>query len=287
MMAIHVYSDSFGADKDEDGQWPCELAKLQGQELTGNGMGGTGPNFSLRKLVNDLENRKIKNFDSIIVLLSDQKRMQFPWLDHDELADGIFLLAEELPENSLVGTYLEAGDITEDSSLEDIKIHCQFNKTRYKKYEKEIKTVANTLGPMFLYENVKNITFLHLLSKQFKNKFLVFTCFSLDHFTSRYKNFNIKSTKLLHKLKFDYLNSPNFYFVNTPISYMVGATEGDDWSDISNHMTPEQNKKFALMCNDILNDDTPDTSWFKYTPYDDPFAEDFGDEPPPPRFIYE
>ena len=140
---------------------------------------------------------------------------------------------------------------------------------------------------MFLYENVKNITFLHLLSKQFKNKFLVFTCFSLDHFTSRYKNFNITSTRLLHKLKFDYLNSPNFYFVNTPISYMVGATEGDDWSDISNHMTTEQNKKFASMCNDILNNDTPDTSWFKYTPYDDPFAEDFGDEPPPPRFIYE
>ena len=287
MMAIHVYSDSFGADKDEDGQWPCELAKLQGQELTGNGMGGTGPNFSLRKLVHDLEKKKIKSFDTIIVLLSDQKRMQFPWLDHDELADGIFLLAEEIPKNSLVGTYLEAGDITEDSSLEDIKIHCQFNKTRYKKYEKEIKTVANTLGPMFLYENVKNITFLHLLSKQFKNKFLVFTCFSLDHFTSRYKNFNITSTRLLHKLKFDYLNSPNFYFVNTPISYMVGATEGDDWSDISNHMTTEQNKKFASMCNDILNNDTPDTSWFKYTPYDDPFAEDFGDEPPPPQFIYE
>ena len=159
---------------------------------------------------------------------------------------------------------------------------------QYKNYKSEIKAVANTLGPMYLYENVKNITFLHLLSKQFKKyNFLVFTCFSLDHFTSKYKNFNIKSTKLLHDLDFEYLNTYNFYYVSTPISYMVGKYHGPPKDVLDNHMTVEQNEKFALFCSDILNKEEPDSSWFVYTAYDDPFAEHQGSEPPPPMFIYE
>ena len=277
-MTIHIYSDSFGEDYCEKGHWPFELAKLQQQNIVGNGTGGTGPNWSLRKLIRDLEENKFDRHDSVIVLLSDQKRMEFPWLDHEQLADGIFLLAENIDRKSELSTNL------------------QNNKIRYKKHEPEIKTVANTLGPMFLYENVKNITFLHLLSKNFKKfkflvfstiKFLVFTCFSLDHYTSKYKNFNIESTKLLHDLDFDYLNTSNFYYVPTPISYMVGKYNGEEQIVLHNHMTPDQNKKFALLCNDILKGDAPDTSWFVYTPYDDPFAEHQGTEPPPPIFIYE
>ena len=304
-MTIHIYSDSFGEEYSV-GTWPVELGKLQNQKVVCNGKGGTGPNWSLRKLITHLEDSlrllristPLEPQDTIIVLLSDQKRMEFPWLDDDKLSDGIFLLAEDIHEQtngkiraeaSLLN-YLKGGEDSE--SKDDFALahdlhqrNIRYDKYRYKKHEPEIKTVANTLGPMFLYENVKNITFLHLLSKQFKSfKFLVFTCFSLDHHTSKYKNFNIESTKLLHDLDFDYLNTPNFYFVPTPISYMVGSSFHQR---LKNHMTTDQNIKFGKMCNDILNNNDPDTSWFVYKPYDDPFAEHQGTEPPPPTFIYE
>jgi hypothetical protein len=273
-MTIHIYSDSFGAN-DGPGTWPAELEKLQNQEVISKGCGGTGPNWSLRKLITHLGGphdlyRHFKSQDTIIVLLSDQKRMEFPWLEKG-LTDGQFLSAENppLPSDTLL-TFFR-------STI-----------PQYQTYESEVKIVANTLGPMFLYENVKNITFLHLLSKQFKKfNFLVFTCFSLDHFTSKYKNFNIKSTKLLHDLNFECLNTTNFYYVSTPISYMVGKYHGPPKDVLDNHMTVEQNEKFALFCNAILNKEDPDTSWFAYTAYDDPFAEHLGTEPPPPIFIYE
>ena len=51
--------------------------------------------------------------------------------------------------------------------------------------------------------------------------------------------------------------------------------------------TTSKYEKFALFCNAILNKEDPDTSWFAYTAYDDPFAEHLGTEPPPPIFIYE
>ena len=296
-MTIHIYSDSFGEDYGS-GAWPAELEKLQNQEVICNGKGGTGPNWSLRKLIRHLEDSSdrhspfIKSLDTIIVLLSDQKRMEFPWLDHDGLADGIFLLAEDIHEPNTDAGYtllahLKGDDITEENTIHGTENQLRYGKYRYKKYAPEIKTVANTLGPMYLYENVKNITFLHLLSKQFKKfNFLVFTCFSLDHHTSKYKNFNIKSTKLLHDLDFNYLNTPNFYYVSIPISYMVGKYIGPE-EFLDNHMTVEQNEKFALFCNDILNNNDPDMSWFVHKPYDDPFAEHQEPEPPPPTFIYE
>ena len=79
---IHVYSDSFG-ETHGDGTWPAKLEFIREEEVKINGSGGTGPNWSLRKLINDLETSKIKNKDSVIVLLSDQKRMEFPWLEND------------------------------------------------------------------------------------------------------------------------------------------------------------------------------------------------------------
>ncbi len=267
---IHVYSDSFG-ETHGAGTWPAKLEYIREEEVKINGSGGTGPNWSLRKLINDLETSKIKNRDSVIFLLSDQKRMEFPWLENEWLADGIFLLAEDIPEE--IVKHLKGGTPA-------------FDKYRYKKYEYEIRTMAQSLGPMFLYENVKNITFLHLLSQQFKGiNFLVFTCFSLNHFTSRYKNFNITSTKLLYDLDFEELNSSNFYYVSTPVSYMAGTYDGDEM--LNNHMTVEQNEKFGIFCNDILNNNTPDTSWFVYKAYDDPYAEHQGSEPPAPLFIYD
>lgn len=287
-MTIHLYSDSFGESTWEKGHWPFELSKMRKQKLCANGSGGTGPNWSLKRLIRDYESNEIKNFDTVIVLLSDQKRMEFPWLDHERLSDGIFLLAEEIRKNSRLHSYLKGGDITEDSTDEEIQMHLEYDKTRYSKYKKEIKTVANTLGSMFLYENVKNITFLHLLSKQNKTiKFLIFTCFSLNHHTSKYKNFNIKSTKLLDALDFENLNTPNFYYVRTPISFMVGTHRGPEYNVFHNHMSEKQNINFAKFCNDILNDETPDTSWFANEYYDDPFAEHQDPEPPPPVFIYE
>ena len=307
-MTIHIYSDSFGEEY-SGGTWTAELGKLQNQIVVCNGKGGTGPNWSLRKLITHLEDSlprpplihrahgyftSLQPQDTIIVLLSDQKRMEFPWLEDDKLSDGIFLLAEDIHEqNTAAGhtllNYLKGGNPTEKGrgrvQAGNKKRNKRYDKYRYKKHASEIKTVANTLGPMFLYENVKNITFLHLLSKQFRSfKFLVFTCFSLDHHTSKYKNFNIESTKLLHNLDFNYLNTPNFYFVPIPISYMVGSSFS---RRRKNHMTKSQNIKFGTMCNDILNNNDPDMSWFVHKPYDDPFAEHQEPEPPPPTFIYE
>ena len=81
-MTIHVYSDSFGENNQSE-TWPAELEKLQNQEVICNGRGGTGPNWSLRKLIRHLEDLSFKSQDTIIVLLSDQKRMEFPWLEKD------------------------------------------------------------------------------------------------------------------------------------------------------------------------------------------------------------
>ena len=241
-MTIHIYSDSFGFDT-QSKTWPSELEKLQKQKVISYGGQGVGPNWSLRKLVENLEDPLFfESEDVIIIFLSDQKRMEFPWLEKDSHSDGIFLLAEDM---SVCPSGL---------GFQSLK--------QYKTYKSEIKTVANTLGPMFLYENVKNITFLHLLSKNFKKfKFLVFNSFNLNHFTSKYKNFNIKSTKLLHDLDFDSLNASNFYYESIPMAWSVVRYTKKDHS-IGNHMTVEQNKNFALFCNAILNNEEPDISWF-------------------------
>ena len=53
-MTIHIYSDSFGEEYSV-GTWPVELGKLQNQKVLCNGKGGTGPNWSLRKLITHLE----------------------------------------------------------------------------------------------------------------------------------------------------------------------------------------------------------------------------------------
>ena len=91
---IHVYSDSFG-ETHGDGTWPAKLEFIREEEVKINGAGGTGPNWSLRKLINDLETSKIKNKDSVIFLLSDQKRMEFPWLKSDS-HQIVYQLQEEL-----------------------------------------------------------------------------------------------------------------------------------------------------------------------------------------------
>ena len=95
-MTIHIYSDSFGFDT-QSGTWPFELEKLQQQKVISYGGQGVGPNWSLRKLVENLEDPLFfESEDAIIIFLSDQKRMEFPWLEKDSHSDGIFLLAEDV-----------------------------------------------------------------------------------------------------------------------------------------------------------------------------------------------
>ena len=136
-MTIHLYSDSFGESHWEKGHWPFELAEMRQQKLYANGNGGTGPNWSLKKLIRDYECKKIKNFDVVIVLLSDQKRMEFPWLHNEKLSDGIFLLAEDIQKDSKLNIYLKGGEITEDSTQEEIQTHIEYDKTRYSKYKND------------------------------------------------------------------------------------------------------------------------------------------------------
>ena len=255
-MSIHIYSDSFGFDT-QPKTWPYELEKLRKQNVISYGGQGVGSNWSLRKLVENLEDSLFfESEDVIIIFLSDQKRMEFPWLEKDSHSDGIFLLAEDM-------SICPSGLINQ-------------NLKQYETHKSEIKTVANTLGPMFLYENVKNITFLHLLSKNFKKfKFLVFNSFNLNHFTSEYKNFNIKSTKLLDALDFDSLNTTNFHYESVPMAWLCRKWEED--RPMGNHMTVEQNENFALYCNAVLNNEEPDRSWFKNSTFNGKFD----------KFIYE
>tara|TARA_B100001564_G_C20647113_1_gene674956 strand:- start:948 stop:1790 length:843 start_codon:yes stop_codon:yes gene_type:complete len=247
-MTIHIYSDSYGQDCDTGWTWPEVLGDLRDETFVNNGLGGTGPNFSMRKLVKDFEDDIIKEKDSIVFLLSDTKRMEFPWLTRVQHQDGLFLLGEDsqVSMNWILG--------------EGVK-----SLRKYIDKSDVIKEVAQVLGPMFLYENVKNITFLHLLSTMHtKVNFCVLTCFTLNHFTSYFENFNIESTELLKQISFDQLNNNNFHYVTTPVSFMVGRTFGMSHTrdKFPNHMDEEQNKKFAILCNDVLNNREIDTSWF-------------------------
>ena len=148
---------------------------------------------------------------------------------------------------------------------------------------------------MFLYENVKNITFLHLIANNFKNiRFIVFTCFSLEHYISHYKNFNIKSTKLLNSLTFDSLDTDNFDYVKIPIGHIVGnETDYEILKNLYNkrhphllnHMSSEQNIKFAQLIYDVIMYNEIDKSWFnKDIPYDDLLESSKETEP---LYIYE
>ena len=175
-MTIHVYGDSFGQNTQKD-TWPHELSILKKEELISYALGGTGPGFTLQLLIADLEESKISSQDTVIVLLSDHKRVVFPFLKKPEHAGGAFRVAED---EEWIHPFTPAGwksrgrgpGVTEDQSyLYD--------------HKEDIKMIAQSLGPMFLYESVKNITFLHLISQNFKSiRFVVFTCFSLENYIS-------------------------------------------------------------------------------------------------------
>jgi len=259
-MTIYIYGDSFGADLQG---WPSHLEKLRVEKVKSECICGTGPNMALRFLIKDLENDKMKTNDSIILLLSDAKRLEFPFLIKNGDTDGAFRLANDTNWDHPIGQ----------------------EKTEYlKKFSDKINTIAKTLGPMFLYETVKNVTFLHLLSLQFKElNFLVFTCFSLDNYILTYKHFNVKSKKLLDKLKFDDLNTDNFTFFRIPLSHIVGNTNENE-IDLNNHMSKKQNLKFANMVDDLLNHREIDTSWFADEVYDNLIDNMM---PREPMFIYD
>ena len=318
-MTIHIFGDSFACTCDFNGQsdwytsesdkkccWPHQLSKLKEEQLTCHAMAGSGPNSALKRFVSFLEEDKwIKDFDTVVMCLSDQKRLEFSFLKNKpwDSAYGIFQIAEDDYE----------GD---DSFFERTKYNMNNDWKEVLEHDKEIKTIAQTLGPMFLYENVKNITFLHLIANNFKKiRFIVFTCFSLDHYLSYYKNFNIKSTKLLDTLTFDSLNTDNFDYVKIPIGHIVGqykhkhiSTHHQDSLDedffqpppsrrlgltLINHMTAEQNTKFAQLVYDVMMYNEIDKSWFvKDGPYDDPIemlAHEDGlmNRKMEPLFIYE
>ena len=265
-MTIHIFGDSFGAD--EVG-WPHQLSKLKNEKVRCLGMAGSGPNDALTKLVFQLEEELITPYDTVVVCLSDQKRLNFSFLKRKDAGCGIFHLGED--ENTHYQEHvLGLGKEEIDTIV---------------KHSPVIKTIAQTLGPMFLYENVKNITFLHLIANNFKKiRFIVFTCFSLNHYLSYYKNFNIKSTKLLDLLTFDSLDTDNFDYVKIPIGHIVGPAP-DSTMHLLNHMTTEQNIKFGQLVYDVIMYNEIDKSWFvKTEPYDDPVENCREMEP---LFIYE
>ena len=272
-MTIHIYGDSFGVICNHDKTWPAELSRLKKEEIDVKAESGSGPNFSLDLLIADLENSSIKDDDTIIILLSDQKRMEFPFVRNNEHVTGVFRISEDdkdwkhpfEPDNK-------------DDPWPGVQDQSYLND-----YKKETKLIAQTLGPMFLYENVKNISFLHLLSLNFKKiKFVVFTCFSLDHYLGTYKNFNINSTDFLHKIKFESLDSENFDYVKIPVGHIVGLD--DTGNQLDNHMTPDKNLKFGKLVYDIIMKNEIDKSWFNKQPYDDPFEYQ---HPLEPIFIYD
>ena len=271
-MTIRIYGDSFGADFDNEETWPVVLSQLKKEQISVYAEAGTGPNWSLRILVDHLENDEIKNYDTVVFLLSDHKRLEFPFLENKQHTGGTFRILEENWQHP----YQPGPCITQET------LDVMGDQTYLNDYISETRVIAQTLGPMFLYENVKNITFLHLISKQFKKiRFVVFTCFSLEHYLPYYKDFNIKSTKLLHSLNFESLDDDNFDYVKIPIGHMVGTSDG---SLIKNHMNPDQNKKFGKFVYDVIMFNELDKSWFADEPYDDVTENDRLNEP---LFIYE
>ena len=226
-MTIHIFGDSFAcicADHTDKCCWPHQLSKLKNEKVCCFATPGSGPNDALTKLVFQLEEELITSHDTVFVCLSDQKRLNFSFLKnkHDS-AYGIFQIAEDDYEGD--ARFLESVAGNKEQDFESIV-----------KHSNEIKIIAQSLGPMFLYENVKNITFLQLIANNFKNiRFVVFTCFSLNHYTSQYKNFNIKSTKLLNLLTFDSLNTDNFDYVKIPIGHIVGQDQYTDNFLLNHH----------------------------------------------------
>ena len=75
-MTIHIYGDSFGASCDNENAWPNVLQKLKDEALRVNAKCGTGPNYSFRVLLNQLEDKKIKNFDTIIFFTIRPKKIR-------------------------------------------------------------------------------------------------------------------------------------------------------------------------------------------------------------------
>ena len=280
-MTIHIYGDSFGADFSHRETWPVVLSELKNENLRVLAKCGTGPNFSLPLLINDLQYYNIKKFDTVIFLLSDQKRLEFPFLKNSQHSGGVFRLSEDDWQHPF-----QPGPGVTDETLRVMTDQSYLND-----FKNEIKAIAKTLGPMFLYENVKNITFLHLLSQQFKNiRFVIFTCFSLENYLSYYDDFGIDSVELLNSLKFDSLDTDNFDYVKIPIGHMVGQfkeplDENSPEMRLCNHMTPEQNKKFGQFVYDVIMYNELDKSWFVTdNPYDDVVEKD---RPIEPLFIYE
>lgn len=274
-VTIHIYGDSFGAAHHNDETWPVVLSNLKKEKIRVLCKSGTGPNYSLKKLLSDLEYEKIKNFDTIVFLLSDQKRLEFPFLQNSQHAGGVFRLLDD----SWQHPYQPGPGVTDET------LNIMSDQSYLNDFKHEIKVVAQTLGPMFLYENVKNITFLHLISQQFKKiRFVVFTCFSLEHYLSYYKDFNISLVKIFESLKFECLDTDNFDYVKIPIGHMVGVNENAE-PILHNHMTVEQNKKFGQFVYDIIMFNEIDKSWFvKTQPYDDIVEND---RPIESLFIYE
>lgn len=273
-MTIHIYGDSFGAEYDNDQTWPIVLSQLKKEQISVYAVAGTGPNWSLRILVNHLENDEIKNYDTVVFLLSDHKRLEFPFLENKQHTGGTFRILEEKWQHPF-----QPGPCVTQETLDTMGDQSYLND-----YKSEIKVIAQTLGPMFLYENVKNITLLHLISHQFKKiRFVVFTCFSLEHYLPYYEDFNVKSTKLLHSLNFKSLDTDNFDYVKIPIGHMVGR-DLTNLPRLRNHMTPDQNKKFGKFVYDVIMFNEPDKSWFAKEPYDDITEQD---RPVEPLFIYE
>ena len=134
-----------------------------------------------------------------------------------------------------------------------------------------MKIMAQSLGPMFLYENVKNVLFLKFLSIHYpKVRFVVFTVFTLNNCIQHYENFNVKSLELLKKMNFDVLTENNFDFIKTPVISAAGMKAGNpNVKNESNHMRVEENQKFAEMVYKIINYEEYDTDWFADDAYID------------------
>lgn len=239
---IWVFGDSLASNYYDKNSWPKILSYMKNEKIEVFAKGGTGPNYSFNLMFERLEHH-IRDNDTVIFIISDQKRLEFPWLKDPGHSSIMFRLTED-----------------------ELDLYIRGRHRYLLKHVEDAKIISQTLGPMFLYENVKNITFLHLLSKNFKNiKFLVFTSFDLNNTISNYKNFNIKSTSVFDKLDFKDLCGDNFIYFEYPIFDIIG----DNMNETLNHMTVEQNKQFAKLVVDLLDNNSIDRSWFQQDKYKD------------------
>lgn len=240
-MNIIIYGDSYGSDYQNPHTWPNLLPELINKKIINNAVPGEGPTTTMNKFLDDFSKQKYSRDSEYIILLSDPTRMDYPFLREKYHACNAFeISSKNIPPPEETQYLLN--------------------------YHYELQTISHSLGSFFIYENIKNVLLLKLISDTYNLKILTFMCFNYSKIE---KYFGVsKSKNILENLNFSKIKSDNFYFFEIPLVDICG----DYRYHICNHMSIEVNKKFAKLVKNLLYNEPYDNSWFEKDENNDPYA---------------